>query len=234
MLVVRDLYTSYGAISALKGVSFNVRQGSVVALVGANGAGKSTALNTISGILRPDSGSIRFRDRDIAGWRADRVTALGLAQVPEGRQILGGLTVEENLLLGAYTRSDSEVGRDLDEIFLRFDILKNRRRQPADLLSGGEQQMLALGRALMSRPDLLMLDEPSLGLAPLIVQEVFRIIGALKERTTILLVEQNARKALQVADYAYVLEGGRVAQEGPAAELRTDTRIVEAYLGRKH
>jgi branched-chain amino acid transport system ATP-binding protein len=234
MLVVRDLYTSYGAISALKGVSFNVRQGSVVALVGANGAGKSTALNTISGILRPDSGSIRFRDRDIAGWRADRVTALGLAQVPEGRQILGGLTVEENLLLGAYTRSDSEVGRDLDEIFLRFDILKNRRRQPADLLSGGEQQMLALGRALMSRPDLLMLDEPSLGLAPLIVQEVFRIISALKERTTILLVEQNARKALQVADYAYVLEGGRVAQEGPAAELRTDTRIVEAYLGRKH
>jgi branched-chain amino acid transport system ATP-binding protein len=234
MLVVRDLYTSYGAISALKGVSFNVRQGSVVALVGANGAGKSTALNTISGILRPDSGSIRFRDRDIAGWRADRVTALGLAQVPEGRQILGGLTVEENLLLGAYTRNDSEVGRDLDEIFLRFDILKNRRRQPADLLSGGEQQMLALGRALMSRPDLLMLDEPSLGLAPLIVQEVFRIIGALKERTTILLVEQNARKALQVADYAYVLEGGRVAQEGPAAELQTDSRIVEAYLGRKH
>ncbi len=234
MLVVRDLYTSYGAISALKGVSFNVRQGSVVALVGANGAGKSTALNTISGILRPDSGSIRFRDRDIAGWRADRVTALGLAQVPEGRQILGGLTVEENLLLGAYTRSDSEVGRDLDEIYLRFDILKNRRRQPADLLSGGEQQMLALGRALMSRPDLLMLDEPSLGLAPLIVQEVFRIIGDLKERTTILLVEQNARKALQVADYAYVLEGGRVAQEGPAAELQTDSRIVEAYLGRKH
>jgi branched-chain amino acid transport system ATP-binding protein len=234
MLVVRDLYTSYGAIAALRGVSFNVLQGSVVALVGANGAGKSTALNTISGILRPDRGSIRFRDRDIAGWRADRVTALGLAQVPEGRQILGGLTVEENLLLGAYTRSDSEIGRDLEEIYLRFDILKNRRRQPADLLSGGEQQMLALGRALMSRPELLMLDEPSLGLAPLIVQEVFRIIGELKERTTILLVEQNARKALQVADYAYVLEGGCVAQEGPAAELQTDARIVEAYLGRKH
>ena len=234
MLVVRDLYTSYGAIAALKGVSFNVRQGSVVALVGANGAGKSTALNTISGILRPDRGSIRFRERDIAGWRADRVTSLGLAQVPEGRQILGGLTVEENLLLGAYTRSDSDIGKDLEEIYLRFTILKNRRGQPADLLSGGEQQMLALGRALMSRPGLLMLDEPSLGLAPLIVQEVFRIIGDLKERTTILLVEQNARKALQVADYAYVLEGGRVAQEGPATDLQADSRIVEAYLGRKH
>lgn len=234
MLVVRDLYTSYGAIAALRGISFNVREGSVVALVGANGAGKSTALNTISGLLRPDRGSIRFGGREIAGWRADRVTALGLAQVPEGRQILGGLTVEENLLLGAYTRNDSEIGRDLEEIYLRFTILKNRRRQSADLLSGGEQQMLAFGRAIMARPKLLMLDEPSLGLAPLIVQEVFRIVCDLKERTTILLVEQNARKALQVADYAYVLEGGRVAQEGPAAELQSDSRIVEAYLGRKH
>ena len=234
MLVVRDLYTSYGAIAALRGISFNVSEGRVVALVGANGAGKSTALNTISGILRPDRGSLTFGDREIAGWRADRVTALGLAQVPEGRQILGGLTVEENLLLGAYTRNDSEIGRDLEEIYLRFAILKNRRRQSADLLSGGELQMLAFGLAIMARTNLLMLVVPSLGLAPLIVQEVFRIIGDLKERTTILLVEQNARKALQVADYAYVLEGGRVAQEGPAAELRNDSRIVEAYLGRKH
>jgi branched-chain amino acid transport system ATP-binding protein len=233
MLIVRDLHSSYGAIAALKGVSFEVRRGSVVALVGANGAGKSTTLNTISGLLRPDSGSIRFEDHDITGWRADRVTSLGLIQVPEGRQVLGGLTVEENLLLGAYTRHDSEVDRDLAEIYLRFDILKKRRSQLADLLSGGEQQMLALGRALMSRPKLLMLDEPSLGLAPLIVQEVFRIIGKLKERTTILLVEQNARKALQLADYAYVLEGGRVAQEGPASEMQGDSRIVEAYLGRK-
>ena len=142
--------------------------------------------------------------------------------------------MEENLLLGAYTRKDSEIGRDLDEIYLRFPVLKNRYQQIADLLSGGEQQMLAIGRALMSRPKLLMLDEPSLGLAPLIVQEVFRIISELKERTTILLVEQNARKALEIADYAYVLEGGRVAQEGPAAELQGDSRIVEAYLGRKH
>lgn len=233
MLIVRDLHSSYGAIAALKGVSFEVRQGSVVALVGANGAGKSTTLNTISGLLRPDSGSIRFEDHDITGWRADRVTSLGLIQVPEGRQVLGGLTVEENLRLGAYTRNDSEIDRDLGEIYLRFNILKKRRSQLADLLSGGEQQMLALGRALMSRPKLLMLDEPSLGLAPLIVQEVFRIIGELKERTTILLVEQNARKALQLADYAYVLEGGRVAQEGPASEMQGDSRIVEAYLGRK-
>lgn len=233
MLIVRDLHSSYGAIAALKGVSFEVPRGSVVALVGANGAGKSTALNTISGLLRPDSGSIRFEDHDITGWRADRVTSLGLVQVPEGRQVLGGLTVEENLRLGAYTRNDSEIDGDLAEIYLRFDILKKRRIQLAELLSGGEQQMLALGRALMSRPKLLMLDEPSLGLAPLIVQEVFRIIGELKERTTILLVEQNARKALQLADYAYVLEGGRVAQEGPASQLQGDSRIVEAYLGRK-
>ena len=233
MLVVRDLCSSYGAIAALKGVSFEVPRGSVVALVGANGAGKSTTLNSISGLLKPDGGSVRFDDREIAGWRADKITALGLAQVPEGRQVLGGLTVEENLLLGAYTRRDSEIGKDLDDIYLRFPILKNRRKQIADLLSGGEQQMLVLGRALMSRPKLLMLDEPSLGLAPLTVQEVFRIISELKERTTILLVEQNARKALQIANYAYVLEGGRVAQEGPAEELQGDPKIVEAYLGRK-
>ena len=234
MLIVRDLHTSYGAIAALQGVSFEVRRSSVVALVGANGAGKSTALNTISGLLSPLRGSIRFEDREIAGWRADRVTALGLVQVPEGRQVLGSLTVEENLLLGAYTRSDRNIHKDLDDIYRRFSHLKNRRWQISDLLSGGEQQMLAFGRALMSRPKLLMLDEPSLGLAPLIVQEVFRIIAELKERTTILLVEQNARKALQVADYAYVMEGGRVVQEGLASELRDDPRIVEAYLGRKH
>lgn len=233
MLTVRDLHTSYGAIAALRGVSLEVPSSSVVALVGANGAGKSTTLNTISGLLRPDSGSILFEGREIAGWRADRVTSLGLVQVPEGRQVLGSLTVEENLQLGAYTRTDHEIRADLEEIFQRFSHLKKRRRQIADSLSGGEQQMLVLGRALMSRPTLLMLDEPSLGLAPLIVQEVFRIIAELKKSTTILLVEQNARKALQVADYAYVLEGGKVVQEGPAAELQGDPRIVEAYLGRK-
>ncbi len=234
MLIVRDLHTSYGAIAALQGVSFEVPRGSVVALVGANGAGKSTALNTISGLLSPDRGSIRFEDNEIAGWRADRVAALGLLQVPEGRQVLGSLMVEENLLLGAYTRKDADISRDLRDLYERFPHLKKRRRQIADSLSGGEQQMLALGRALMARPKLLMLDEPSLGLAPLIVREVFRIIADLKKRTTILLVEQNARKALQIADYAYVLEGGKVAQEGPADQLQGDPRIVEAYLGRKH
>ncbi|AFM28130.1 ABC transporter ATP-binding protein [Desulfomonile tiedjei] len=233
MLIVRDLHTSYGAIAALQGVSFEVPEGSVVALVGANGAGKSTTLNTISGLLRPESGSIRFGENEIAGWRPDRVTGLGLVQVPEGRQVLGSLTVEENLLLGAYTRKDLDVSRDLRDIYERFPHLKKRRRQIADSLSGGEQQMLVLGRALMARPKLLMLDEPSLGLAPLIVKEVFRIIAELKERTTILLVEQNARKALQVANYGYVLEGGRVVQEGPADQLQGDPRIVEAYLGRK-
>lgn len=233
MLIVRDLHTSYGAIAALQGVSFDVPNGSVVALVGANGAGKSTTLNTISGLLMPDRGSIRFEDREIAGWRADRVASLGLVQVPEGRQVLGSLTVEENLLLGAYTRRDPDIQRDLRDTYERFERLRERRRQIADSLSGGEQQMLALGRALMSRPKLLMLDEPSLGLAPLIVKEVFRIIADLKKRTTILLVEQNARKALQIADYAYVLEGGRVVQEGPADQLQGDPRIVEAYLGRK-
>jgi len=233
MLSVRDLHTSYGAIAALRGVSFEVPHGKVVALIGANGAGKSTALNTISGLLHPHRGSIRFENRDIAGWRADRVTALGLVQVPEGRQVLGGLTVEENLLLGAYTRKDRAVYENLNDIYTRFAPLKNRRWQMADLLSGGEQQMLAFGRALMSRPRLLMMDEPSLGLAPLIVREVFQIISELKQDTTILLVEQNARKALQIADYAYVLEGGRVAQEGPVSELQGDPRIVEAYLGRK-
>jgi branched-chain amino acid transport system ATP-binding protein len=174
-----------------------------------------------------------FAGRDIAGWRADRVAALGIAQVPEGRQVLAPLSVHENLLLGAYTRRDRGVPASLDEIYTRFPPLLQRRDQPAGLLSGGEQQMLAIGRALMARPRLLMLDEPSLGLAPLIVQEIFRILAELKAQgATILLVEQNARKALALADHAYVLEGGRVAQSGPAAELRGDPRVVEAYLGK--
>jgi branched-chain amino acid transport system ATP-binding protein len=232
MLSVRDIHTSYGAIAALQGVSFDVPRGSVVALVGANGAGKSTTLNTISGILQPNKGSIHFENEEITGWRADRVTSRGLIQVPEGRRILGNLTVEENLLLGAYTRRDGETHEDLLEIYYRFPHLKTRRQQIADSLSGGEQQMLAFGRALMARPKLLMLDEPSLGLAPLIVKEVFQIVSELKDRATILLVEQNARKALHVSDYAYVMEGGRIVQEGPSAELQHDSRIVEAYLGR--
>ncbi|MCC7105740.1 MAG: ABC transporter ATP-binding protein [Chloroflexi bacterium] len=234
MLTVTDLHTSYGAVAALQGISLEVPDGCVVALIGANGAGKSTTLNTISGLLRPNRGSIRFQGREIACWRADQVAALGLVQVPEGRQILAPLTVEENLLLGAYPRRDREIPADLQAVYRRFGRLSERRQQLAGSLSGGEQQMLAIGRALMARPKLLMLDEPSLGLAPLIVQEVFRIISELKAQgATILLVEQNARKALGVADHAYVLEGGEVVQQGSATELRDDPRIVEAYLGRR-
>jgi branched-chain amino acid transport system ATP-binding protein len=232
LLAVEGLETAYGGIVALRGVSFVVEAGSVVALVGANGAGKSTTLNTISGLLAPRAGSIRFGGCEIGGWRADRIATLGLVQVPEGRQVLAPLSVEENLLLGAYTRRDGEVRSDLAGIYNRFPRLRERRDQLAGSLSGGEQQMLAIGRALMARPRLLMLDEPSLGLAPLIVAEVFRLIESLKvQGSTILLVEQNARKALAIADTAYVLEGGRITRSGPAATLRNDPGIVAAYLG---
>ena len=234
LLVVDGVETFYGAIAALHGVSFSVPARGVVALVGANGAGKSTTLNTISGLLAPRAGSIHFDGRDITGWRADRVAALGLVQVPEGRQVLAPLTVEDNLLVGAYRRRDRDVRADLTSIFDRFPRLAERRRQVAGSLSGGEQQMLAIGRALMARPRLLMLDEPSLGLAPIVVAEVFRLIASLKERgATILLVEQNARRALEIADTAYVLEGGRITRSGPASALRDDPHIVEAYLGRR-
>ncbi len=233
MLAVKDLHVSYGAIAALKGVSFEVPSGSVVAMVGANGAGKSTTVNTISGLLGPNKGSVLFENREITGRRPDIVASLGLIQVPEGRQVLGSLTVEENLLLGAYSRRDAEIDIDLKRIYERFHQLFKRRKQLADSLSGGEQQMLAFGRALMARPKLLMLDEPSLGLAPLVVNEVFRIISSLREQTTILVIEQNARKALQVADFAYVMEGGKIVKEGPASQLRNDPAIVEAYLGKQ-
>lgn len=233
MLSVKDLHVSYGAIAALKGVSFEVPSGSVVAMVGANGAGKSTTVNTISGLLGPNKGSVLFENREIAGRRPDIIASLGLIQVPEGRQVLGSLSVEENLLLGAYSRRDAEIDMDLKKIYERFHQLLKRRKQLADSLSGGEQQMLAFGRALMARPKLLMLDEPSLGLAPLVVNEVFRIISSLREQTTILVIEQNARKALQVADFAYVMEGGKIVKEGPASQLRNDPAIVEAYLGKQ-
>ena len=232
LLQVSDLHVSYGAIRALHGLSFGVKAGQVVSLIGANGAGKSTTLNTISGLLKPESGNVRFDGQDITGWRADRVTALGLVQVPEGRQIIATMSVLENLMMGAYRRRDGEVKRDLDSIFERFPRLAERRNQKAGSLSGGEQQMLAVGRALMARPRLLMLDEPSMGLAPLLVNEVFHIIADIKAQgSTILLVEQNARKALQVADYAYVLERGQIAYEGESAVLREDPRVIAAYLG---
>ncbi|MCZ2097393.1 MAG: ABC transporter ATP-binding protein [Anaerolineae bacterium] len=229
LLEVHDLHTSYGAIRALRGLSFTVDQ-DMPPPIGANGAGKSTTLNTISGLLKPTSGRVIFDGRDITGWRADRVTALGLIQVPEGRQIIAPMTVYENLIIGV--RRDTDLQADLNDIYARFPRLYERRDQRAGLLSGGEQQMLAVGRALMMHPRLLMLDEPSMGLAPLMVNEVFRIVGDIKNQgIPILLVEQNARKALQIADTAYVLERGKIAHHGDAATLREDTSVIAAYLG---
>lgn len=231
LLEVHDLHAAYGAIKALKGISLSVEQGQVVSLIGANGAGKSTTLNTISGLLRPTHGRILFDGKEITNWRADRIAAQGLAQVPEGRQIIATMTVIENLLLGAYRRRDA-IHTDMDNIFQRFPRLFERRNQKAGSLSGGEQQMLAVGRALMAKPRVLMLDEPSMGLAPLLVNEVFKLIATIKAQgVPILLVEQNARKALQISDYAYVLERGHIVQSGEAWKLRQDISIISAYLG---
>lgn len=233
MLKVTNLTVNYGAIEAVRDLSFEVPDGQVVAVIGANGAGKSTTLNTIGGLLKPVSGHIKFDGHDITGLRPDQVARLGLAQVPEGREVLAPLSVEENLRLGAYIRNDKdEIENDLQSMFERFPILKTRRKQAAGLMSGGEQQMLAVARALMARPKLLTLDEPSMGLAPLIVNQIFEIITEIRAQgVTLLLVEQNARKALQVADYAYVLEMGQLVHSAPSAELRDDPRIVAAYLG---
>ena len=233
LLEIRDLHTSYGAIKALRGVTFSVEAGQVVSLIGANGAGKTTTLNSISGILKPSQGRITFDGQDITGWRPDRITRQGLVQVPEGRQVIAPMTVLENLQLGAYPRHDVDVVKqDVEDIFKRFVRLSERRNQRAGSLSGGEQQMLAVGRALMSKPRLLMLDEPSMGLAPMLINEVFKIVADIKAQgIPILLVEQNARKALQIADYAYVLERGTVVHQGKASELRQDPRIISAYLG---
>ncbi len=233
LLEVRNLHTAYGAIKALRGISFSVEDGQVVTLIGANGAGKSTTLNTISGLLKPSQGQIRFKGREITGWRSPRIAAAGLVQVPEGRQIIAPMTVLENLQMGAYLRRDgSGIEQDLEAIFDRFPRLKERRHQKAGSLSGGEQQMLAVGRALLMRPALLMLDEPSMGLAPLLVNAVFDLIAEIKQQgIPILLVEQNARKALQIADYACVLERGEIAHADSAAALREDPSIIAAYLG---
>ncbi len=232
ILQVNDLSVSYGSINAVKGVTFHVNQGEVVTLIGANGAGKSTVLNTISGLLHPKSGSILFQGKDLHGIPADKILCLGLAQVPEGRHVFLQMTVEENLEMGAYTQPKSTIAPGIADVYQRFPRLKERRRQIAGTLSGGEQQMLAMGRALMSKPTLLMLDEPSMGLAPILVDQIFGIIRELHAAgTTILLVEQNAQAALSVADRAYVLETGSIALSGTGAELMASDAVRKAYLG---
>ncbi|MCS7242267.1 MAG: ABC transporter ATP-binding protein [Candidatus Caldatribacterium sp.] len=233
VLHVEDLHVFYGGIHALKGITLSVPQGSIVALIGANGAGKSTTLRAISGLVRARKGKIIFRGEDITEEPPHRIVEKGIAMVPEGRRIFPNLTVMENLLLGAYTRRDhQELKRDLEWVFSLFPRLRERTWQKGGTLSGGEQQMLAVARALMSRPKLLMMDEPSLGLAPLLVREIFEIIRELhKGEVTILLIEQNAKAALEIAHYAYVLETGRVVLEGEGKRLLEDERVRKAYLG---
>ena len=233
MLRVSDLHVGYGAIAALRGVSLEVNEGEVVALIGANGAGKSTLLRTISGMLTPSRGEVVFEGRSLRGTAEDKIVRLGILQVQEGRGILTRMTVLENLEMGAYGRSDrAGIRNDMEMVFGKFPVLRERRKQFGATLSGGEQQMLAIGRALMARPKLLMMDEPSLGLAPLLVQEIFRIIVDFKrEKRTILLVEQNARKALQCADRGYVLETGAIVLTGSGSSLLERDEVQAAYLG---
>ena len=232
ILKVSDINVYYGAIHAIKGVSFEVNPGEVVTLIGANGAGKSTTLQTVSGLLHSRTGSIEFLGENLMGVPAHKVVAKGLAQVPEGRRVFLQMTVEENLEMGAYTRSGGEIDADLEKVYAYFPRLMERRRQIAGTLSGGEQQMLAMGRALMSRPKLLMLDEPSMGLAPILVEQIFKIIQTLHEAgTTILLVEQNAQAALSIADRGYVLETGKIVTSGTGTELLASPEIKKAYLG---
>lgn len=234
MLEVKDLHVFYGAIHALQGISFHINEGEIVTLIGANGAGKSTTLKTISGLLRPRQGSIMFKGIDLTKVSAPRIVSLGISQVPEGRKIFAPLTVRENLEMGAYTRNDSKgIQESMERVFASFPRLKERLNQPGGTLSGGEQQMLAMGRGLMSNPKLLLLDEPSMGLSPLLVEEIFRIIQEINARgTSILLVEQNAAMALSIAHRAYVLETGNIVLEGPAAELLENPQVKAAYLGR--
>jgi len=233
VLEITDLHTHYGHVHALRGVSLKVDEGDIVALIGNNGAGKSTLLNTVSGLVRPSAGTIRFLGQRIDALSSAEIVQRGISQAPEGRRVFPQSSVLENLEMGAYTRNDGDnVGQDLDAMMDRFPILRERKSQLAGTLSGGEQQMLTIARALMSRPKLIMLDEPSLGLMPTLVKEVFEIISEIHaDGTTILLVEQNARKALAVADQAYVLESGRIVLEGPADELRHMDQVRKAYLG---
>jgi branched-chain amino acid transport system ATP-binding protein len=233
MLELRDVHVHYGNIRSLQGVSLRVAEGELVALIGSNGAGKTTTLRAISGLLRPSPGAITFEGAEIQRASTDRIVALGISHCPEGRRIFGSLTVRENLVLGAVSRSDhAAIAVDEEMVFSLFPLLKERLRQAGGTLSGGEQQMLAIGRALMSRPRLLLLDEPSLGLAPLMVERIFETIAELKRQgRTILLVEQNVHHALDVADRAYVMETGRITLEGPADVLRRNPQVERSYLG---
>ncbi|MBI3725566.1 ABC transporter ATP-binding protein [bacterium] len=234
MLRLDSVHAGYGQIEVLRGVQLNVERGEIVTLIGANGAGKSTTLLAVSGIVHVRSGTISFEGKSLAGLRSHEVTSLGIAHVPEGRRIFKSLTVLENLRMGAFQRHDNPgIAQDIEKVFSLFPVLGERKRQLGGTLSGGEQQMLAIGRAVLARPRLLLLDEPSLGLAPLVTQTIFSVVRELnaKEGTTVLLVEQNARLALDTASRGYVLEIGRVVAEGPSRQLLTDPRVIEAYLG---
>ena len=232
LLSVQDLHVFYGNIHAIKGISFDVSEGEIVTLIGANGAGKSTTLNTVCGLLHARSGSINFNGEDITRLKASSMTARGMVLCPEGRRIFQQMTVRENLEMGGFTRPKGEIAVSLERVYKQFPRLKEREKQVAGTLSGGEQQMLAMGRALMSKPKLIMLDEPSMGLAPILVEQIFEIIHSLHENgSTILLVEQNAQMALSVADRAYVLETGKITMTGPAEDLLHDDAVRKAYLG---
>lgn len=234
MLKVSGIETYYGKIQALKDISLEVHEGQVVTLLGANGAGKTTTMKTISGLLKPKRGKVEFLGEDITGLRPDQLLGKGIALVPEGRAILSSMSVYENLEMGAYHRKDKDIKKDIEGVMAQFPILEERREQLGGTLSGGQQQMLAIARALLSKPKLLLLDEPSMGLAPLIVADIFKLIREIKNNgTTVLLVEQNAKQALKVADYGYVMETGKVIINGDAKDLLQDPRIVEAYLGKR-
>ncbi len=232
MLKVENLFVKYGLIEAIHDVSFHVEQGEIVSLIGANGAGKTSILRTISGLVRPSDGSITFEGKAIEKEAPQKIVMQGLSQVPEGRHVFAGLTVQENLEMGAFLRNDSELKQDYEAVYRRFPVLKERKKQDSATLSGGEQQMLAMGRALMSRPKLLLLDEPSMGLAPIFIREIFSIIEEIKAQgTTVLLIEQNANMALSIADRGYVLETGKIVLEGTGQELLTSESVKKAYLG---
>jgi len=234
LLKLSNVETYYGQIQALKGIELEVHEGKIITLLGANGAGKSTTMKTIAGLLKPKNGVIEFLGENVTGLRPDQLLRKGIALVPEGRAILSSMTVLENLEMGAYHRKDKGIKEEIDNVMKRFPILHERQTQMAGTLSGGQQQMLAIARALLSKPKLLLLDEPSMGLAPLIVAEIFKIIKEINDAgTTVLLVEQNAKQALKIADYGYVMETGKIIIEGNASDLIVDPRIVEAYLGRK-